>query len=1082
MSSGLTEDVLAERGRPRPPEGDLSVSVVIPAYNAAGTIGETLESVLAQSHGSWEAVVVDDGSTDSTAETVRRFAQRDARIRLISQANAGEGGARNTGVAEARFDWLLFLDADDWISPRHLERMTAELRAHPDLDAVHCGYARVTPDGTHVEDPYRPPTGDLFPTLARRSAFPVHACVVRKALVEEAGGFEPSLRTCTDWDLWQRVARTGALFGAVDEVLAFYRMTASGASLDAWRLLEDDLRVLRQGHSSDPRVRNPKPEHAGGAPPEGVRTQEFYLLSWCAGLLLGRGGDARPLLGMVGGDSFPELYPAAVAQCIFEAAVLANCQVAEAWERLWPDIYGNVEEYLVALERQSMAPDLARRTGIALRTMMLKRSPSWHAIVEEHERLVERQTAEIEELKQRHAALDGELAHWTRLAGERESAVEAQRSLVAAHDYTIELQKRLIAERDEAIEEQKRLVRDREAAIEEQKNLVRDRDNAVEELKGVILDRENAVEDLKRVIAERENAVREQENLVRERNEAIEEQRRRIAEHEQVIERQNQLVAEHERVLEAQWESIADLERAKEDLEHTKAELEQTRTRLGQERDKLLATIAQSTAEKDTLFYSPERRLGDLMLNRLRLRKPLFAAERYRSAIRHRLGVARGAFESRIAVGRGARPRVVASICSTFPIYSQTFVHQELTQLVRHGYDVQVIYSELDSKDRLSPQHACLWEGKRHLVINRETHRRDLAHYRERMPEKVDYLLERLSEASGLSRDHVADHDNFLQAFSFTRMVEAYRPHYLHSYFFYDRSLMSLIAGYLLGIPRGVSCYADHLLKDYELKVVPLHMELCDVVVATSERIKRELLGIAPGTDPDRIVVKPNGIDTAAFPSLERAEPGEGTPFRLATVCRIEPKKGLLDLVEAVHILRERGVKVEAHVVGTVDEWSQASKDYKHELDQRITDLGLWGTVHLEGRQTLDGILRFLGMAQLFVAPFVETEAGDKDGIPTALLEGMATGLPAVATDAGSITEVVDDGVDGLLVPQRNPAALADAIESLLKDPERRARMGREATEKIRRTFDVKVCEEPFHERLRDLVAPHGRRRAESKT
>src|SRR5690349_4054700 len=110
MSSGLREEHVAGRDEPKPVEGDLSVSIVVPAYNAAATIGDTLESVLAQSHGGWEVVVVDDGSTDATGETVGRFAQRDARIRLVTQPNAGEGGARNSGIARARFDWLLFLD------------------------------------------------------------------------------------------------------------------------------------------------------------------------------------------------------------------------------------------------------------------------------------------------------------------------------------------------------------------------------------------------------------------------------------------------------------------------------------------------------------------------------------------------------------------------------------------------------------------------------------------------------------------------------------------------------------------------------------------------------------------------------------------------------------------------------------------------------------------------------------------------------------------------------------------------------------------------------------------------------------
>ena len=256
---------------------------------------------------------------------------------------------------------------------------------------------------------------------------------------------------------------------------------------------------------------------------------------------------------------------------------------------------------------------------------------------------------------------------------------------------------------------------------------------------------------------------------------------------------------------------------------------------------------------------------------------------------------------------------------------------------------MRLIYSKLASRDYLSPQFGHLWKAKRRLFLNRKIHEQDFARYYSLMPEKVEALVDKLCKASGLSRQALLSHDNFLQGFSFTRMAEAYRPQYLHSYFFYDRSLMALVAGYLLNIPRGVSCYADHLLNDYELKVVPLHLELCDIIIATSVRIKQELLEIAPDTDPRRILVKPNGIDTDCFPRLEREEPAHGQPFRLVSVCRIEPKKGLLDLVEAVHLLGERGVRVEAHLVGAADEWSEASRDYKRKLDQRISELGLWG-------------------------------------------------------------------------------------------------------------------------------------------
>jgi glycosyltransferase involved in cell wall biosynthesis len=940
----------------------MNVSVIIPAYNAAKTLAETLESLLAQTHSDWEAIVVDDGSKDQTAVIAASFAERDSRVRTFSQPQGGEAAARNAGIALARYDWLLFLDADDWISPAHLERMTGELMAHPELDAVHCGSARVAPDGTLIAEKYLPPTGDLFPTLARRVAFPIHACIVRRSLVESSGKFDTSLRTCPDWDLWQRIARMGARFGAVREVLAFYRMRPNSASLEAYQLFKDAFRVLCQGHAPDPRVKNPHADHANGRPREEIQSQEFYLLSWCAGLLLGSGADARPLLELVKDDRYSELYADAVAQSIFEAAPLPTCQPPHAWEQLWPKIQQRVNAFLVALENQSMAPNLAHRARVSLQKMILKHSSTWQPMMEDFENTIESQNARLE----KHA------------------------------------------------------------------QTIKEQGDFIEQLKNDIENRKTWLE-----------------------------------KHEHTIESQNAWLEKHAQTIKEQGDFI-------EQLKKDKLLLEEERSNL---RNDLGEKINLLSVEHDKLLHSPERRVGDILLNRLRLRGPLKLlnvslkiVERLFVTLRHQLTVAELAAESRFFAGRGGRYRTLATVCTTFPIYSQTFVYQELTQLARHGFDVRLIYSKLDRRDYLQTQFARLWKAKRCMFINTSVHERDFDRYCTRMPEKVELLIQRLCGASGLTRHDLVRQGNFLQAFSFTRMVEAYRPHYLHSYFFYDRSLMALVASYLLDIPRGISCYADHLLKDYELKVVPLHLELCDVVIATSERIKQELLDIAPQANPNRILVKPNAIDTEHFVSLERAEPEANAPFRLVCVSRIEPKKGLLYLVEAVHLLRQRGLRVEAHLVGTTDDWSEASRDYKRKLDQRISELDLWGTVHLEGRQNAEGVLRFLRLAHLFVAPFVETESGDKDGIPTAVLEGMATGLPAVATDAGSITEVIDDGRDGVLVPQRDAVALANAIEDLLRDPDRRRWLSREAVDKVRRRFDVRVCEKTFHDRVRALI------------
>ena len=401
----------------------MRVSVIIPAYNAADTIADALESLLGQTSRHWDAIVVDDGSSDRTADVVERFVQRDGRIRLLRQSNRGEGAARNAGIARARCDWLLFLDADDWISPLHLERLGGVLASDPGLDAVHCGYARVAADGTQVADNFVPPSGDLFSTLARRAAFPVHSCIVRKSLVEEVGYFDTSLQRSADWDLWQRVARTGACFGAVPEVLAYYRIREHSISMDARQVLEAGLRVLRRGHSRDSRVPNPHPAHANGLPPERMRDQVYYLLCWCAGLALGAGEDTLPLLDSIGNDRCTELFPDAIAKCIFEAAPLPTSRARHCWEALWPELRSRVREFLTALEEHSGTPNLAPRTVEALKTRILKHTAEWRPVIEALEQPAARHQLRIAELERATQELDRDLVQWKQRAEDQDAAL-----------------------------------------------------------------------------------------------------------------------------------------------------------------------------------------------------------------------------------------------------------------------------------------------------------------------------------------------------------------------------------------------------------------------------------------------------------------------------------------------------------------------------------------------------------------------------------------------------------------------------------------------------------------------------------
>ena len=193
----------------------MTLSIVIPAHNAGDTIAEALDSLIAQTRGDWTAIVVDDGSSDCTRALVEGFALRDPRIRLLSDGRPRQGvsAARNRGIAAATGRWLAFLDADDWLEPPFVEQMLGKLESVRGARVAYCGCCRVTADGRRgplwmSSEVARMP----FEVFARRCPVPIHGFVLERDLANDVGGFDEGLRTCEDWDFWQRVARTGAAF------------------------------------------------------------------------------------------------------------------------------------------------------------------------------------------------------------------------------------------------------------------------------------------------------------------------------------------------------------------------------------------------------------------------------------------------------------------------------------------------------------------------------------------------------------------------------------------------------------------------------------------------------------------------------------------------------------------------------------------------------------------------------------------------------------------------------------------------------------------------------------------------------
>lgn len=235
----------------------MKISVVIPTYNRADLLLQTLDSVWAQTRPADEIVVIDDGSTDDTRARLEPLADAH-RLRYVYQTNAHLSAARNRGTRETSGDALLFLDSDDLLFSGALAALEAALTRNPDACLAYCRTQVIGPDGEIIEAQTRGAEYDglVWPHLLHgnfiRSAGSV---LVRRNALEAAGPFDETLRGSEDWDEWLRVSETGKPFALVRRVLFKYRSGAPSLSTDRRNTHETNRRVyekLRERHADNP--------------------------------------------------------------------------------------------------------------------------------------------------------------------------------------------------------------------------------------------------------------------------------------------------------------------------------------------------------------------------------------------------------------------------------------------------------------------------------------------------------------------------------------------------------------------------------------------------------------------------------------------------------------------------------------------------------------------------------------------------------------------------------------------------------------------------------------------------------------
>jgi glycosyltransferase involved in cell wall biosynthesis len=353
------------------------------------------------------------------------------------------------------------------------------------------------------------------------------------------------------------------------------------------------------------------------------------------------------------------------------------------------------------------------------------------------------------------------------------------------------------------------------------------------------------------------------------------------------------------------------------------------------------------------------------------------------------------------------RPRV-CYLLKRYPRLSQTFVLNELLELERQGVEVVVIARDGSGEELAHPATRLLRAPVHYL--------RELEPREERWDDA----------AAGLLGDLRVDH--------------------VHAHFATWAAGAAMRASERAEIPFSFTAHATDIYRDtVDAAQLAERIERARFVVTVSDFNRRhleELLRASGRTG--RVVRLYNGLD------LERLRPLTATRRANAVVSvgRLIEKKGFADLIDACGLLTARDVDVRTVIVG--------DGPLRATLQAQIERAGLWGRVQLVPALAQDAVLALVGSASAFALPCVVGADGDRDGLPTVLLEAMALGTPAISTTVAGIPEMIDDGVSGLLVGQRDPAALADALGRVLASRALRSRLSAGALATMRERFSIR--------------------------
>jgi glycosyltransferase involved in cell wall biosynthesis len=396
---------------------------------------------------------------------------------------------------------------------------------------------------------------------------------------------------------------------------------------------------------------------------------------------------------------------------------------------------------------------------------------------------------------------------------------------------------------------------------------------------------------------------------------------------------------------------------------------------------------------------------------------------------------------------RGADGRLhVLYLTKRFPKVSETFILQEIREVARQGDEVTLCSLRLPLPgDPWHPGADELAAGTIYIPAGRWRALRLVAAAVATIARAPRPALPALAWAL---RWAVQDrHFRHLKRFTEACWLHGRVPDgidHIHAHFGHAPATVALILARLRGRPFSFTGHANDIFVKPCPGLLKAKIAEARFVAAVAEDGQEYMANTARAHDRKKIAVVRNGVDHSRF-SPRAAEPQNGVPVVLA-VGRLAPVKGLETLVDACAMLAARGVEFRCEFVG--------DGDLRIPLAGRVQALEIEDRVRFTGALDHDGVREAHERATVFALPCRVTESGRRDGLPCAIVEAMAVGVPVVTTPVSGIPEIVRDGESGLLVPPDDPGALAEALERLISDPALRARLVRGGRE-VAAGFDL---------------------------